>query len=97
MEKFNIEKYWNDFICGKMTVNCKSEELAKEFLKYCHENNMKWGGGYSLLSSDTEWNVHKSETCYWGRDDITCSSIDYCRNCGVNVIEFTGLKNEFRK
>jgi len=90
MEKFNLEKHWDKFIKGLVTVNCKTEELAKEFLSHCHNEGIKWSDGDSLISQN-EWNNYKSKTCYWGDSGISYSEIyDYnVRN--NNVVEFVRL------
>ena len=32
MEKFDLSKHWDKFIDGKLTINCKTKELANQFL-----------------------------------------------------------------
>lgn len=49
MEKFDINKHWDDFVNNKLVVNCETEKLADEFLKYSHKQSFKWIGGDNLL------------------------------------------------
>ena len=53
----DFEKY-----IGKR-VWCKSEELAKEFLRLAHDNGWKWVTGDSLLER-TNWEVCENYTYY---------------------------------
>lgn len=69
MEKFDIKKHWKDFINNKLVVNCETEELAKEFLQYCHEQGIKWRSGNSLLyDDDSSWEILRENTCYFCKD-----------------------------
>jgi len=90
MEIFNIEKHWDKFIEGHICINCKTEELANEFLLHCHNEKMTWHDGNSLVSQN-EWYNYKSKTCYWGECGMSYSEI-YDYNVENNrVVEFAGL------
>lgn len=69
MEKFELN-HWDDFLGGKIYVNCPTEALAKEFLEYCEGQGLKWRND-SKPTSSTEWGDHKENTCY---DCITYGS-----------------------
>lgn len=53
-------KSLHELLKGKV-VNCQTEEEAKEFLSFMHENGYKWISGKSL----------KDKSCYY-RDECTC-------------------------
>jgi len=93
MESLNIKKHWNKFNNESLAVHCESEDLAKEFLKYCQDKGMRWHGGGVLL--DTQWEEHKEKTCYWGnRNYISYSSIDYCQELNTKVVGFEGFNQD---
>ena len=51
MKDFN----WEEFKKGSVEVGCKTEELAKDFLKQCIEHGIKWGRGVDIDLIDTRW------------------------------------------
>jgi hypothetical protein len=63
MEKFDVSKHWDDFLNNKLVVNCETEELANEFLKYCHEQGLKWCTEKNLVHKN-KWNNYKNKTVY---------------------------------
>ena len=93
MEKFDLEKHWKDFINGEFYVKCKTEELANEFLKYCHDNGLEWNNGESLIQYNN-WNSNYKDNCYkyigndWGMVYEEEAETD---------IEFTGFKKELNE
>jgi|GEM_PF-6844589 len=96
MEQFNFEKHWGKFRADGLAVNCKTEDLANEFLSFCEQRGLEWSGGDSLLSSNNKWQEHESETCYWGRWGVSYSSINYCNEQKVGIIEFIGSNKEVK-
>ena len=88
MEKFDIEKHWDDFMIGKIAVNCKTQKLANIFLEYCHSKNIKWYGLKEDLLPNSMWDTYKSETCYVGDK----KGITYCNDRYIsNIAEFIGF------
>lgn len=66
MNKFD----WNEFKKENIAVWCKTEEIAKDFLKECDKQGLKWIDG-STATSDTHYKPYGAKTCY------TCQ-ISYC-------------------
>lgn len=92
MENFNLEKHWCSFVSNKIVVNCPSEELAVEFLTYCHNQNMKWFSSDSLLY--TKWDECGKNICYEYEDDsMTWAEIDFYRDLEKNktIVVFKGF------
>ena len=58
---------WEGFKKGKIAVHCDTEEKAREFLKECDAQGIKWNTG-DLLLTDNKWKNYKTETVY-GLDD----------------------------
>lgn len=54
---------WEEFKKGNIAVHCDTEEKAKDFLKKCDKNDIKWETG-EYTHESTEWNEHKKETSY---------------------------------
>ena len=63
IKKFDLDKHWDDFLAGEFYVKCRSEELANEFLKYCHNKGLKWSSEESLLETN-EWNYKYNTVGY---------------------------------
>lgn len=59
MKNFN----WEEFKKGNIAVHCNTEAKAKDFLKECDKNDIKWETG-EYTHESTEWNKHKKETSY---------------------------------
>jgi len=100
MEKFNLEKHWDDFINDKIIVNCRTEEFANEFLKYCDSKNCKWTGE-DKLTDVNHWKSHEKNTFYGGNNKHfwynDCSQSYYYPQ--YKLVEFQGIESgkEFRK
>jgi len=90
MEIFNIEKHWDDFKQGKLAVNCRTEDSANEFLKYCHNKGLKWGSGASLLELNY-WHNYESKMCYSHHNGMTKENVDYYQKEEYIITEFNGL------
>lgn len=59
MKNFN----WEAFKKGNIAVHCDTEEKAKDFLKKCDKEGIRWNTG-EYTHESTEWNEHKKETSY---------------------------------
>jgi len=96
MGQFSIETHINDFIDGKYAVNCKTEELANEFLNYCSKLGITWCTDRELINWN-EWGKYKEETSFhknkYGLE--FGSSSFYKKESDYIVIEFTGLEDKF--
>ncbi|MEG2289597.1 MAG: hypothetical protein RSC24_06480 [Clostridium sp.] len=60
MKNFN----WEDFKAGKTVINCKTEELAKDFLSRCHDEGIKWRSNDEIKPERSIWYWAKEDTCY---------------------------------
>ena len=56
-DKEKVEK----FKSGKIAVNCSTEEDAKEFVKWCHDNNIEW---LNSTKNGAEYDIYLTDTCY---------------------------------
>jgi hypothetical protein len=54
---------WPSFKSGKFAVHCDTEEKAREFLKECDAQGIKWSSGASCLG-EVNWKYYKEKTCY---------------------------------
>ncbi len=54
---------WTGFKAGKFAVHCDTKEKAREFLKECDVQGIKWHGN-QLAPSHTNWDVYKEKTIY---------------------------------
>ena len=90
MKKFDIKKHWEDFKQGKIAVNCRTEDLAIEFLKYCHNKGLKWGSGASLLELNY-WHNYESKMCYSYHNGMTKENINYYQEDKYIITKFSGL------
>lgn len=62
-----------ELLKGKV-VNCQTEEEAKEFLSFMHENGYKWCSGDTTISK-TYWEVNRNNTVYYF--DVAYEYISY--------------------
>lgn len=93
MKKFNWDEFKNKD--NKITVNCKTEEEAKDFCKQMHEHGMQWCNGDSYLEY-TEYGKNLDETCYYGSGEY--SSRDFAEKCNYKILEWSDYMNkEFTK
>lgn len=63
----------HELLKGKV-VNCQTEEEAKEFLSFMHENGYKWCSGDTTISK-TYWEVNRNNTVYYF--DVVYEDISY--------------------
>ena len=59
MKNFN----WENFKNGKIAVHCDTEEKAKDFLKECEKQGMKWVCG-DKATHHTRYKRYKEKTAY---------------------------------
>lgn len=79
--KFNLDNYK-----GKYVMHCKTEEEAKDFCNFLHQNNKKWSSGDSYLSL-TNWSQFTKKTCYYFNVGIF-GSIQNATNENYMVLEW---------
>lgn len=90
MKNFN----WEAFKRGDIAVHCNTEEKAKDFLKECDKNDIKWETG-EYTHEFTEWNKHKKETSYSNYiKGIVIARLDLDKARGYKIIkwEIDGMK-----
>lgn len=63
----------HELLKGKV-VNCQTEEEAKEFLSFMHENGYKWCSGNTNISKNY-WEVNRNNTVYYF--DVVHEDISY--------------------
>lgn len=81
-----------ELLKGKV-VNCQTEEEAKEFLSFMHENGYKWIDGTSLIKMTCF--VHGRLACYNTNNvnnKISHSGEAYYKNKGYEVITYQQFK-----
>lgn len=76
----------------EFAVHCPEEKESKEFIAYCHDNEVVWrdGGGKTCLERAT----HKRDTCYmsWGiTPRLSYDNIDYYKGQDIDIVEFTDM------
>ena len=57
------KEIWTSFKEGKTVINCQTEEEAKEFMKLCEKDYLKWTGGIKATSI-TYFTVYFNLTSY---------------------------------
>jgi len=85
------EEFDNKYVSKKVVVNCKTEELANQFLKMADKFGYKWCSVQSYIGNN-RWERYKDKTCY----EINISSycgIDYYKDANYKIIEFNGFDN----
>lgn len=73
---FNLDDFMNE----KIVVNCKTEEMAKDFLNFLYNQEFKWYSGSSLFNR-TYWDRYKEDTIYSGyfNKEISFGDIPHVR------------------
>jgi hypothetical protein len=64
MEKFNLEKHWDGFLNERIAVVCFTEELANEFLRWCHSGGLKWNHTPFSLIENNNYDIYEEGTAY---------------------------------
>jgi hypothetical protein len=83
METFT-KKDWQDFVEGKIAVNCKTEELAREFINGEKIKKIAdWNG-------NTYWNHYKENMTYSKISKLGFCDKGYYVNQGLIIKEFKG-------
>lgn len=57
------EAQWEDFIAGKLLVNCPTECAAETFMKKCEQRGLRWVTGDNPTSQSL-WEVYGCDTVY---------------------------------
>lgn len=84
MKNFN----WEEFKKGNIAVHCDTEEKAKDFLKKCDKEGIRWNTG-EYTHEFTEWNKHKKETSYsYFTKGIVMTRLDLDKEQGLKIIKW---------
>lgn len=84
MKNFN----WEAFKRGDIAVHCDTEEKAKDFLKKCDKEGIRWNTG-EYTHEFTEWNKHKKETSYsYFIKGIVMTRLDLDKEQGLKIIKW---------
>lgn len=79
------------FKSGKIAVNCSTEEEAKQFVKWCNDNDIAW---LNSTKSGAEYELYLTDTCYiyhpfYGSLWITSKrNFEKCKNKIISYKEF---------
>lgn len=85
----------NFFKNGYTAINCKTEEEAKEFVKWCYKNDIGW---LNSKIEETNFEVYLSNTCYrYFLNSLNFSSKQYYESKGVNVVSYQCFMQEDEK
>lgn len=79
IEEIQINKeLWNEFLSGKVAVNCKNYCEAEKFMEYCEDNNLKWRGTEKEPTKGMVWEnegikylCDNNKLCYYLQNE-TC-------------------------
>ena len=85
-DKERVEK----FKSGKIAVNCFTEEEARQFIEWCHRNDIRWTNNDNDTIR-TYFYVNKENTCYKfniASGVLLYSSKKFYKNNGSIVIPF---------
>lgn len=81
----------------KMIVHCKSEQEAKELIKWSFKCGYRWIPEVFSVK-DTNYENYKEETCYlfghYESDGICIENLKYYKGRNIKIIEFTDLIEE---
>lgn len=91
----NKEDFDNKYVGKELSVRCKTEDLANEFLILADSFGYKWRNGCSYLFSNC-WNIFEEYTCYRIFNGLF-ESLDFCESNCFNIIEFKGESMEFKQ
>lgn len=86
-DKERVEK----FKSGKIAVNCSTKEEAKQFVKWCNDNDIAW---LNSTKSGAEYELYLTDTCYiyhpfYGSLWITSKrNFEKCKNKIITYKEF---------
>lgn len=83
------KKYVEYFKKGKLVIHCKTENEAKRLIKWCYENDMKWG--YSD-PYDTNFAAYEN-ICYRYDDTISYANYNLYKNEGYTIVSFDEMFN----
>lgn len=85
-DKERVEK----FKSGKISVNCSTKEESRQFIEWCHRNDIRWANNDNDTIRDYFY-VNKENTCYKFNIEscgLFYSSKKFYKNNGYIVITF---------
>lgn len=91
---------WNKFLNGQLAVNCRTENQAKKFLKYCEEQGIRWASGSLPTKAGPYWDAYKENTTYVITVcELQFSNIEYDKCAGIEVfsLKLSFIKRLFMK
>lgn len=84
MKNFN----WEEFKKGNIAVHCDTEEKAKDFLKKCDKEGIRWQRG-QYTHEFTKWDIFKEGTSYsFFINGIAITRLDLDKAQGLKIIEW---------
>lgn len=88
--KFNLNDYK-----GKYAMHCKTEEEAKSFCRFLHQNGGRWCNGISYLEDDS-WDNYERDTVYCFNHGTYCS-VGYARRINYEILEWSDFMEDVEK
>jgi len=84
------EKFLKNFITKKIAVNCETEEEAREFCNWMHDNGLKWTSKDDYRELNL-WSNHKQNTCYvqCGPRSGSYSTFDLYESRNYTILKFS--------
>ena len=84
------QELWNEFLNGKIAVNCQTGDEIYSFLDYCNNQNLKWYNGNT--AKEALCYDHKSLTCYkFDTNGLQYSNTYYYKNKNIKIITYQQL------
>ena len=103
------KEFWERFKKEKIAVNCQTEDEAKDFVKQCYGNGIRWcdiSSGYN----DVGYQTYKEKICYcygfynkisfipyYAIKTLTYSSMDLCENQGFQIIPYSEINKSIKE
>lgn len=79
---------WNEFKESNIAVHCNTKEKTNDFLRKCHNREMKWRGGRSLLELNN-WDTYEKNIYYeYDYNGVRCADLDYYKGRNYKIIEW---------
>lgn len=86
---FENQNLYSRLVKSKVAIHCKTEEEAKQLLKWAHNQGLKWSDGQSYLG-DIKYSRYKNNTCY-SISNGGYSSISFYEPAGYDIIKFSSI------
>lgn len=85
------------FKSGKIAINCSTEEEAKQFVKWCNDNDIAW---LNSTKSGAEYELYLTDTCYMYHPvygSLWITSKRYFEKCKNKIIAYKEFMKGYKK